>query len=95
VGSQERYQRISFVCYFREKLEECKESETRDYYKKIGFDLRGELAKARRASLPILPIPGVTGTLEDAQAATVKGVKRETRKRKAKTERLRLRRHFW
>jgi hypothetical protein len=94
VGSQERYQRISFVCYFREKLSECKESDTRDYYKKIDFDLRGEIAKARRASLPILPIPGVTGTLEDAQNA--KGSKqRETRKqRRNKTERTRLKKHF-
>ena len=99
VGSQERYQRISFVCYFREKLADCKESDTRDYYKKIDFDLRGELAKARRASLPILPIPEVTGTLEDAQAAVSAGGKgmksRETRKaRRNKTERLRLKKHF-
>jgi len=94
VGSQERYQRISFVCYFREKLSDCKESDTRDYYQKIDFDLRGELAKARRASLPSLPIPGVTGTLEDAFAT--KGVQaRETRKqRRNKTERSRLKKHF-
>lgn len=98
VGSQERYQRISFVCYFREKLSECKESDTRDYYKEIDFDLRGEIAKARRASLPILPIPDVTGTLEDAQEAfATKGIRqRETRKagRRNKTERTRLKRHF-
>ena len=99
IGSQERYQRISFVCYFREKLSECKESDTRDYYKKIEFDLKGEIAKARRASLPILPIPGVTGSLEEAEAAAnTKGVKiRETRKagRRNKTERSRLKNHFW
>jgi hypothetical protein len=99
IGSQERYQRISFVCYFREKLSECKESDTRDYYKKIDFDLKGEIAKARRASLPILPIPGVTGSLEEAEAAAnTKGVKiRETRKagRRNKTERSRLKNHFW
>jgi len=97
VGSQERYQRISFVCYFREKLSECKESDTRDYYKKIKFDLRGELAKARRASLPILPIPEVTGSLEDAQnAMATKGVRqRETRKkRRSKTESSRIKKHF-
>jgi len=98
IGSQECYQRISFVCYFREKLSDCKESDTRDYYKKIDFDLKGEVAKARRASLPVLPIPEVTGTLEDAQAAiTTKGVKsRETRKagKRNKTERSRLKRHF-
>jgi hypothetical protein len=100
IGSQERYQRISFVCYFREKLAECKESDTREYYKKIDFDLRGELAKARRASLPILPIPEVTGSLEDSQnavAAGGKGMKsRETRKagKRNKTERSRLKKHF-
>ena len=100
VGSQELYQRISFVCYFREKIADCKESETRDYYKKIKFDLRGELAKARRASLPILPIPEVTGSLEDAQNAISAGGSktRETRKvrvsRRNKTESLRKNRHF-
>jgi hypothetical protein len=98
IGSQERYQRISFVCYFREKLGECKESDTRDYYKKIDFNLNEELKKARRASLPSLPIPGVTGSLEEARdAAGTKGVKsRETRKagRRNKTERSRLKKHF-
>jgi len=97
VGSQERYQRISFVCYFREKLSECKESDTRDYYKKIDFDLRGEIAKARRASMPILPIPEITGTLEDAlNVAKIKGIKqRDTRKqRRNKSERSRLKKHF-
>ena len=97
VGSQERYQRISFVCYFREKLSECKESDTRAYYNKIDFDLKGEIAKARRASLPILPIPEITGTLEDAlNAVGTKGVRqRETRKqRRNKTERSRLKKHF-
>ena len=97
VGSQERYQRISFVCYFRERLGECKESETREYYKKIKFDLRGELAKARRASLPVLPIPDVTGTLLDAQnAAQFKGVKiRDTRRRgRSKSEKSHLKKHF-
>jgi hypothetical protein len=98
IGSQELYQRISFVCYFREKLEECSEAATRDYYKKIGFDLKSELTKARRASLPVLPIPEITGTLEDAvEAAASKGVKaRETRKSRsrAKTEKARLKKHF-
>jgi len=86
VGSQERYQRISFVCYFREKLAECIEKDTRDYYQKIDFDLKGEIAKARRASLPILPIPDVTGTLEDAQEAVPAKAQaqRETRSRKGR-----------
>jgi hypothetical protein len=99
VGSQELYQRISFVCYFREKLSECKEADTRDYYKNIGFDLKGELAKARRASMPLLPIPEVTGTLEEAQAAAAtKGTRmRETRKarrRPNQTEKARFKKHF-
>lgn len=99
IGSQERFQRISFVCYFREKLSECQEKDTRDYYKTIGFDLKGEITKARRASLPVLPIPEVTGSLEDAlDAMASKGMKnRETRKvgrRKAKTEKARLKKHF-
>lgn len=99
VGSQERYQRISFVCYFREKLAECDLAETRDYYKRIGFDERGEETKARRASLPSLPIPERTGTLEEAVEAfgTKKGVKPapQTRKRKrAQTEKQRVKKHF-
>jgi len=97
VGSQERYQRISFVCYFREKLAECIEKDTRDYYRKIDFDLRKETVKARRASLPILPIPEVTGSLEDAQNAMAKKgpCQRETRKkRRSKTERQPRRKHF-
>ena len=96
VGSQERYQRISFVCYFREKILNCIEKDTRDYYQKIDFDLRGETQAARRASLPSLPIPGITGTIDEAQAAAgKKGVKtRETRSRRNKTEKSRLRKHF-
>ena len=98
VGSQEMFQRISFVCYFREKIQDCDEAETRDYYKKIDFDLRDETIKARRAALATLPIPEVTGSLEDAIEATGgRGVKmRETRKarRRNKTEGLRRRKHF-
>jgi hypothetical protein len=97
IGSQELYQRISFVCYFREKIKDCDEKETREYYKKIDFDLREETAKAKRVELATLPIPEVTGSLEDAIEATGgKGVKmRATRKaRRNKTESLRRRKHF-
>ncbi len=83
VGSQERFQRISFVCYFREKLEECVEKDTSDYYQKIDFNLKDEIAKAKKSPVPRLPIPGITGTVEEAQAAmaTSKGTKaRATRK---------------
>jgi hypothetical protein len=97
VGSQERFQRISFVCYFREKLEDCIEKDTRDYYQKIDFNLKEEETKARRASLPSLPIPDRTGTLEEAiEAMKQKGVKRPaTRRAKAKTEKLRRQKHFF
>jgi hypothetical protein len=97
IGSQERFQRISFVCYFRERLEECIEKETRDYYQKIDFDIKGEEKKARRASLPSLPIPDRTGTLEEATAAMQKkGVKKATTRKqgRAKTEKLRRQKHF-
>jgi hypothetical protein len=69
IGSQERYQRLSFVCYFREKLLDCKEKDTHDYYQKIDFNLKGELAKAKAATMKTLPIPDRTGTLAEAIAA--------------------------
>jgi hypothetical protein len=98
IGSEERFQRISFVCYFREKLLDCSEQATRDYYQEIDFNVKEETAKARRASLPSLPIPGITGTVEEAQqAAQSKAVKmRETRKKRrvAMSERLQRKRHF-
>jgi len=89
VGSQERFQRISFVCYFREKIAECKERDTHDYYQKIDFNLTKETAKATEGTLPSLPIPGITGTLEEAHAAfaskaKAKAIKMKTRKAKAK-----------
>ena len=36
-GADKPYTRISFVCYLREKLIKCKDSETRKYYKRIAF----------------------------------------------------------
>ncbi len=38
MGSTDKYSRISFVCYLREKLIDCNEKETRDYYKRIHLD---------------------------------------------------------
>ena len=38
MGVEKAFTRISFVCYLREKLRKCKESETRKYYKRIHFD---------------------------------------------------------
>ena len=86
VGSQELFQRISFVCYFREKIENCIEKETRDYYQKIDFDVEGETAAAKKSPLQSLPIPGVTGTLEEAIEAAkgLKGLKSTKGRRSAK-----------
>lgn len=69
VGSDHRFQRLTFVCYFREKLVDCDEAKTREYYKREGFDLNTEVRKARRASIATLPIPGKTGTIEEATHA--------------------------
>lgn len=38
LGGEKPFTRISFVCYLREKLRKCKDSETRKYYKSIHFD---------------------------------------------------------
>lgn len=69
VGSDHRFQRLTFVCYFREKLAACDETKTHEYYKREGFDLDEEVRKARRASIATLPIPGQTGTVEEAEEA--------------------------
>jgi hypothetical protein len=65
VGSDHRFQRLTFVCYFREKLQECDEAQTETYYEREGFDLDLEKKKALTATVPVLPIPGITGTIED------------------------------
>ncbi|NCW81070.1 MAG: hypothetical protein EBV68_04240 [Betaproteobacteria bacterium] len=45
-GSNKNFTRISFVCYLREKLRDCDESETRKYYTRIHFDpKKGDLKK--------------------------------------------------
>jgi hypothetical protein len=69
VGSNHRFQRLTFVCYFRERLQECDEHATESYYKREGFDLDLETKKARTLEIPQLPIPGITGTMEDARHA--------------------------
>lgn len=49
LGQDKPYTRISFVCYLREKLVNCKVGPTRTYYKKIGFSpKRGLLNKTRK-----------------------------------------------
>lgn len=48
MGSNKGYTRISFVCYLREKLRNCQESDTRKYYKRIQFDSKkGVLGKTK------------------------------------------------
>jgi len=89
IGSQERYQRISFVCYFREKLKDCIEKDTRDYYQKIDFDMPAELQKAKAAHVKTLPIPDRTGTLEEAIAAVGSKPVRHTRKHQTRRHRRR------
>lgn len=37
MGSDKKYSRISFVCYYREKLQNCNKKETDEYYKRIKF----------------------------------------------------------
>jgi len=37
-GVDKPYSRLSFVCYLREKLIDCKASESNPYYKRIGYD---------------------------------------------------------
>jgi len=38
MGSTDKYSRVSFVCYLREKLIDCNEKETKEYFKKIHLD---------------------------------------------------------
>jgi len=69
VGSDHRFQRLTFVCYFREKLAACDEEKTEEYYKREGFDVEEEMQKAKKATIAPLPIPGQTGTIAEAEAA--------------------------
>ena len=38
LGSEKIFSRVSFVCYLREKLRGCKDTETKKYFKQIGYD---------------------------------------------------------
>jgi len=69
VGTEKKFQRLTFVCYFREKLEKCEEKKTEEYYEREGFDLKEELKKAKQAEIATLPIPGYSGTIDDAKYA--------------------------
>lgn len=100
VGTEHKFQRLTFVCYFREKLQECEEAKTREYYKREGFNLKEVTEKARRASIATLPIPNYTGTMEEAtdaienSPAGMSAKLARTRKalqRRSKTEKIRRR----
>lgn len=39
LGGEKKFTRISFVCYLREKIIDCKSSEANKYYKKIKLDI--------------------------------------------------------
>lgn len=93
IGSQELYQRLSFVCYFREKIANCSPGETKEYYTKIGFDEKAAIKKAKTADIKTLVLPGLTGSVEEAHAQRVKAP-RHTVRRRAQTEKLRRRKHF-
>lgn len=99
VGSNKSFQRLTFVCYFREKLANCDEEKTKQYYKREGFDENEELRKARRASVATLPIPDYTGTLEEAihaientsagSSARLAQTRKSKQIRRSKTEKIR------
>jgi hypothetical protein len=69
VGTEKRFQRLTFVCYLREKLLDCDTKKTEEYYKREEFDFAEELKKAEHADIASLPIPGYTGTIDDAKHA--------------------------
>ena len=41
-GVEKKYSRLSFVCYLREKLVDCKAKDSLSYYKRIGYDPKKE-----------------------------------------------------
>jgi len=48
-GIEKLYSRLSFVCYLREKLADCKAKESLSYYKRIGYNPKSNtLASATR-----------------------------------------------
>jgi hypothetical protein len=53
LGDEFKFSRVSFVCYLREKLRDCDDKETRDYFKKIGFNPKNmtlDKSKTRKAN---------------------------------------------
>jgi hypothetical protein len=50
LGADKPFSRVSFVCYLREKLRQCKDNETRKYFKEIGFDAKTKRFKSNPAT---------------------------------------------
>jgi hypothetical protein len=48
---------------------DCDTKKTEEYYKREEFDFAEELKKAEHADIASLPIPGYTGTIDDAKHA--------------------------
>jgi hypothetical protein len=49
LGIDKPYTRISFVCYLREKLLDCDPKETKQYYKRVGFEVgKGNLTRKKK-----------------------------------------------
>lgn len=57
IGSEERFQRLTFVCYFRDKLQACDEQETLEYYARSNFDEKSQLEKAKSKPVKTLLLP--------------------------------------
>lgn len=57
IGSEARYQRLTFVCYFRDRLQQCDEGETAEYYARSGFDEAAEIEKAKSKPTKTLLLP--------------------------------------
>ena len=56
-GSEELFQRLTFVCYFREKIQGCDEGETAEYYARSNFDQEKETDKAESKPTKTLLLP--------------------------------------
>ena len=48
LGIDKKFTRISFVCYLREKIIDCKSSDSQKYYKTISFDVKKGKIKTRK-----------------------------------------------
>jgi hypothetical protein len=66
IGSEQRFQRLTFVCYFRDRLQVCDEGETAEYYARSGFDEEAEIAKAKSKPTKSLLLPQYN-EMEDVQ----------------------------